>query len=104
MQRTLAAMPAIAITLLQNKQVTGRWTVVPEMLSQYQYGVPAGLTFQPDPVPHRELTPQQEMGYKMQLSFRGAGPDTVDWAAAIDGWVESGKAPERIRAPCCSTR
>jgi pimeloyl-ACP methyl ester carboxylesterase len=28
----------------------------------------------------------------------GAGPDTVDWAAAIDGWVESGKAPERIIA------
>jgi tannase/feruloyl esterase len=28
----------------------------------------------------------------------GAGPDNVDWAAAIDGWVESGKAPERIIA------
>ena len=28
----------------------------------------------------------------------GPGPDTVDWAAAIDGWVESGKAPERIIA------
>ena len=28
----------------------------------------------------------------------GPGPDNVDWAAAIDGWVESGKAPERIIA------
>ena len=28
----------------------------------------------------------------------GSGPDRVDWAAAIDGWVESGKAPQRITA------
>jgi hypothetical protein len=28
----------------------------------------------------------------------GAGPDNADWAAAIDGWVESGKAPARIIA------
>lgn len=28
----------------------------------------------------------------------GPGPDTVDWAAAIDEWVEKGKAPERIIA------
>ena len=28
----------------------------------------------------------------------GAGPDNADWAAAIDGWVESGQAPARIIA------
>ena len=28
----------------------------------------------------------------------GPGPDNADWAAAIDAWVESGKAPERIIA------
>ncbi len=28
----------------------------------------------------------------------GAGPDRADWAAAIDGWVESGKAPDRVIA------
>ena len=28
----------------------------------------------------------------------GPGPDTVDWAAAIDEWVEKGKAPERVVA------
>jgi hypothetical protein len=28
----------------------------------------------------------------------GPGPDTVDWAAAIDDWVEKGKAPDRIVA------
>jgi len=28
----------------------------------------------------------------------GAGPDSVDWVAALDAWVESGKIPERIVA------
>ena len=28
----------------------------------------------------------------------GAGPDNADWAAAIDGWVDGGKAPDRIIA------
>ena len=28
----------------------------------------------------------------------GPGPDNADWAAAIDGWVESGQAPARIIA------
>jgi hypothetical protein len=47
------------------------------MLSQYQYGVPASLTFQAHAVPHRELTPQQELDYKMQRSFRGNAPETI---------------------------
>jgi hypothetical protein len=28
----------------------------------------------------------------------GPGPDTVDWVAAIDSWVESGKAPDQLIA------
>ena len=28
----------------------------------------------------------------------GTGPDTVDWPAAIQDWVEKGKAPARIIA------
>ena len=28
----------------------------------------------------------------------GAGPDNANWAAAIDGWVESGNAPEHVIA------
>jgi feruloyl esterase len=28
----------------------------------------------------------------------GPGPDTVDWAAVIDQWVDKGKAPERVLA------
>jgi len=28
----------------------------------------------------------------------GPGPDNADWAAAIDAWVDAGKAPERVIA------
>ena len=72
----LAVLPAMFLTLAQNKQVTGSWTTLPEMLSQYQYGVPASLTFQNHPVPHRQLTAQQAMDYKMQISFH-QGAETV---------------------------
>ena len=70
MAAILVVLPAIGVTLLQNKRVTGNWTTLPYQLSQYQYGVPASLTFQPDPVPHRDLTLQQQLEYKAQLSFR----------------------------------
>jgi hypothetical protein len=70
-------LPALGVTLLQNKQVTGSWTTLPYMLSRYQYGVPASFTFQADPVPHRDLTPQQQLEYKSQLSFRSTGPETL---------------------------
>jgi hypothetical protein len=74
-----AAVPlAIAgvMILRQNHAVTGSWTTLPYSLSQYQYGVPAALTIQTDPSPHRELTPQQVMEYKSQLAFR-TGKETV---------------------------
>jgi hypothetical protein len=73
----LAVIPAVGITFLQNKSVTGHWTMLPYQLSQYQYGVPASLTFQPNPVPHRELTPQQQLEYKSQLAFRESDKETV---------------------------
>ena len=73
----LAVIPAIGISLLQNKSVTGHWTMLPYQLSQYQYGVPASLTFQPNPVPHRELTPQQQLEYKSQLAFRESDKETL---------------------------
>jgi hypothetical protein len=72
----LVLLPAAVLLLVQNKQVTGSWTTIPEMLSQYQYGVPSAFTWQPNPVPHYPLTPQQEMDYKMQLSFHGPSSDT----------------------------
>ncbi len=72
----LAVLPAIAIILVQNKSVTGHFTMLPYQLSQFQYGVPAALTFQADPVPHRELTPQQALEYKAQMAFR-EGKETL---------------------------
>ena len=72
----LVLIPAVAIMLFQNKAVTGSWTTLPEMLSQYQYGVPAALTFESNPVPHRPLTREQALDYKMQLSFH-TGPETM---------------------------
>ncbi|MEO7142556.1 MAG: hypothetical protein ABI165_03550 [Bryobacteraceae bacterium] len=73
----LAVLPAIGITLLQNKRVTGSWMTLPYTLSQFQYGVPATLTLQPNAVPHRALTPEQELDYKTQASFHGKGTDTI---------------------------
>jgi len=73
----LVVLPAAGLTLLQNKQVTGSWTTLPYALSQYQYGVPAALTLEENPAPHRELTREQELDYKMQLSFRGDRAESV---------------------------
>jgi hypothetical protein len=72
----LVLIPAVATMLFQNKAVTGSWTTLPEMASQYQYGVPAALTVQSNPVPHRPLTREQALDYKMQLSFH-TGPETM---------------------------
>jgi hypothetical protein len=72
----LVLLPALGITLLQNKRVTGEWATLPYALSQYQYGVPAALTFQKPPVPHLQLTPEQELDYRMQANFH-PGADTL---------------------------
>lgn len=69
----LAAAPAILITLVQNRQVTHTWMTLPYALSQYQYGVPATLTFQSNAVPHVPLTPQQALDYKAQALTHGPG-------------------------------
>jgi hypothetical protein len=68
---------AIGIAFAQNKAVTGSWTTLPYQLSQYQYGVPAALTLQPNPTPHRALTPEQQMDYRMQTSFLGGAAETL---------------------------
>ncbi|HWF47993.1 MAG TPA: hypothetical protein VG168_13375 [Bryobacteraceae bacterium] len=72
----LAILPAITLVVLQNRSVTGSWTTLPYSLSQYQYGVPASLTFQHPVVPHNELTPQQALDYRMQRAFQ-SGPETI---------------------------
>lgn len=73
----LVCLPAVGLVLAQNRQVTGSWTTLPYALSQYQYGVPASFTFQPNPTPHNTLTHEQEMDYRMQRSFRNAEVETL---------------------------
>ncbi|MBZ5590606.1 MAG: hypothetical protein LAP39_00105 [Acidobacteriia bacterium] len=74
----LVVAPAIALTLFQNWQVTGSWTTLPYVLSRYQYGVPTTFTFQPNAVPHRELTVEQDLDYKVQVAVHGDHRDTVN--------------------------
>ncbi len=81
----LAISPALALTLVQDKAVTGNWTTLPYMLSRYQYGVPASFTFQPNPVPHRSLTAQQELDYRAQSAIHGDGRDSV--LKSLKRWV-----------------
>ena len=73
----LVVVPAIALTFVQNKQITGSWTTLPYVLSRYQYGVPTTFTFQPNPVPHRPLTTEQQLDYQVQVLVHGDATDTV---------------------------
>ena len=73
----LVITPAIVLTLAQNKQATGSWTTLPYMLSRYQYGVPTTFTFQPNPIPHRQLTPEQQLDYETQAAVHGSDTDNI---------------------------
>jgi hypothetical protein len=67
---------SLGLTLLQNHQVTKDWSTMPYMLSRYQYGVPAAFTIQPNPIPHRALTPEQQLDYDAQSAVHGPGTDS----------------------------
>jgi hypothetical protein len=69
----LVLLPAFGLTLLQNKEVTRSWTTLPYQLSRYQYGIPATFTFQPNPIPHRPLTVEQQIDYDAQIDVHGLG-------------------------------
>ena len=73
----VAVLPALALTLLENRAVTGHWTTMPYVLSQYRYGVPASFTFQPNPTPHRALTEEQKTNYDLQVRVHGNAPDSL---------------------------
>lgn len=73
----LATLPALLLTAVQNKAVTGSFTILPYMLSRYQYGVPATFTFQKNAVPHREMTQEQKLDYQAQSDVHGETPETV---------------------------
>lgn len=72
----LVLLPAIGLMLLQNRAVTRSWTTLPYMASRYQYGVPTAFTFQPNPIPHRPLTNEQQLDYEIQSKVHGPGTDS----------------------------
>ena len=76
MPAVLVLIPASVLTLVQNKQVTGSWITLPYTLSQYEYGVPATFTVQPNPIAHRQLTREQQLDYEIQSQTHGASVDT----------------------------
>jgi hypothetical protein len=67
---------ALALSAMQNHAVTKSWTTLPYVLSRYEYGVPASFTVQPNPVPHRALTAEQQLDYRAQAAVHGQGTDT----------------------------
>jgi hypothetical protein len=69
-------LPAVAFLMVQNHAVTGSWTTLPYEASRYQYGVPASFTFQPNPIPHNELTREQQLDYEIQSQVHGTQPDS----------------------------
>jgi hypothetical protein len=81
----LTALPALGLMFLQNRAVTGSPLTMPYMLSRDQYGVPATFTLQPNPMPHRALTREQELDYEAQSAVHGASTDT--WATFWDRWA-----------------
>jgi hypothetical protein len=74
----IVLLPALGLSLLQNKRITNSWTTLPYALSRYQYGVPAAFTWQSNPQPHEELTREQQFQYRMQTSFRASGPESIE--------------------------
>jgi hypothetical protein len=74
---SFVVLPALGLIALHDKRVTGSWTTLPYALCRYQYGVPCAFTFQPNPVPHRQLTPEQETSYKVQSFVHGETTDTL---------------------------
>ena len=67
---------ALLLTGAQDKAVTGSWTTLPYSLSRYEYGVPPTFTFQPNAIPHRELTPAQDLDYRAVVAVHGEGTDS----------------------------
>jgi hypothetical protein len=79
-------IPALGLILFQNHAVTGSWTTLPYMASRYQYGVPTTFTFQPNPIPHRPMTNEQQLDYEIQSKVHG--PDTDSFGRFMGRLVE----------------
>ena len=68
---------ALELTAAHNRAVTGSWWTMPYIESRYEYGVPATFTFQPNAVPHRAMTAEQDLDYRAQAAIHGPGTDSV---------------------------
>ncbi len=73
----LTVLPAIGLILLHNYRVTGSPTTLPYMHSRYQYGIPTVFVFQANPVPHRELTHEQQLDYDLQSYAHQVNPPGI---------------------------
>jgi hypothetical protein len=73
----LVVLPAIGLMLLHDNKVTGSWATLPYALCRDQYGVPSTFTFQPNPIPHNQLTREQQISYDVQSFVHGPGTDTI---------------------------
>ncbi len=69
-------LAAAAFIGVYNHAVTGSWTTLPYQVSRYQYGVPPTFTLQPNAVPHRELSREQQLDYRLESKVHGIGSDT----------------------------
>lgn len=85
----LCVLPFVGLALLHDKRVTGEWTKMPYMLSREQYGVPTSFTTQPNPVPQRALTHEQELVYRGQAWVHG------DHTDSLGSWLN--RLPTRVR-------
>ncbi len=79
-----ATLPAIALLLAQNKAVTGSWTTLPYIASRAQYGIPASFTFQPNPRPEHELTPEQKQDFQIQSEAHDRESAQSFWRRFLD--------------------
>ena len=77
-------LPAVGLMAAAEHAVTGSWTTLPYELSRYQYGVPTTFTFQPNPVPHRALTPAQQLDYQAQSAVHDGPGFWSGWWSALD--------------------
>lgn len=87
----IGAAPGVAVTVMHDHAVTGKYLELPYMLSRLQYGVPETFVFQAAAVPHHTLTREQKTMYQWQK-------ESHDSAASFSGWIRG--LPSRLLVTC----
>ncbi len=73
----LPVLPAVGLILLHNYRVTGSPGTLPYMQSRYQYGIPTTFVFQSEPIPHQQLTREQQLDYDLQSYAHQSNPPGI---------------------------